>query len=397
VNGRQRLLAALSGEQPDAIPFAINLWQWFYANQSIGKLPAELSSARHPLDVLRYLGAEVFDRWDPFFCTREVYPAGLYSEEYVATLKDPAARATVAQGMMTSYNYYPPGRDTRRRRWTTPYGELTQTWEYSPEALTDFEAEYLWKDFETQYEAIRYVVEARDYTFDGAQWAEWVARIGDDGLPMLKINETPLKALHWLAGPQNATLWMMEYPDQMQALAQIHAQKTLRLLESVVDREDALVFMLLDNMDAMFYAPTMFDIYCRDFLAQAADIVHQRGKYLAVHACGRNKALLKRVGEVKIDMLEGISQPPLGDVRLAEVRSQIGYERFTVNGGMSLHQQEIEENAETIIHDYTRDLFSALSDGRHFIYACSCNTSPLTPWENILYLRDAARAYGRLH
>ncbi len=48
MNGRERLLAALSGEQPDRIPFAINLWQWFYANKGLGKLPAELSHAQHP-------------------------------------------------------------------------------------------------------------------------------------------------------------------------------------------------------------------------------------------------------------------------------------------------------------------------------------------------------------
>ncbi len=400
MNGRERLLAALTGEQPDAIPFAINLWQWFYATRSRNALPAEIAHAQHPLDVLRYLGADILDRWDPFFCTREVYPPGMYFEQYVSTLRDPQRAQTVANGMMTSYNYYPPGTDTRQREWHTSEGRLTQVWEYSPDAQTDFENEYLWKDFDSEYGAVRCLVEARDYAFDGEQWAGWVARLGNDGLAMLKVNETPLKALHWLAGPQNATMWILEHPDEMKVLAELHAEKTLRLLESVVDRDDALVFMLLDNMDSMFYAPYMFDEFCRDFLAQAADIIHSRGKYLAVHACGRNKALLSRVGEVKIDMLEGISQPPLGDVWLREVRAGIGYDRFTMNGGMSLHQQEIEEDAENLIHAYTRDLFDGIKaspdGGRHFIYASSCNTSPLTPWENILYLRDAARAYGRL-
>ena len=63
---------------------------------------------------------------------------------------------------------------------------------------------------------------------------------------------------------------------------------------------------------------------------------------------------------------------------------------------MSLHQQEIYSNVESEIHTYTRDPFASFQDPRHFIYASSANTSPLTPWENILYLRDAAREYGRL-
>ena len=32
----------------------------------------------------------------------------------------------------------------------------------------------------------------------------------------------------------------------------------------------------------------------------------------------------------------------------------------------------------------------------HFVFASSCNTSPLTPWRNLLAFRDAAREYGRM-
>ena len=35
---------------------------------------------------------------------------------------------------------------------------------------------------------------------------------------MLNITESPLKALHWLAGPQNATLFILDHPDEMLAL-----------------------------------------------------------------------------------------------------------------------------------------------------------------------------------
>jgi hypothetical protein len=57
---------------------------------------------------------------------------------------------------------------------------------------------------------------------------------------------------------------------------------------------------------------------------------------------------------------------------------------------------EIREDAERVLHDYTRTLFESMGDKRHFIYASSCMTSPLTPWENLVYLRDAAREHGRL-
>ena len=73
-----------------------------------------------------------------------------------------------------------------------------------------------------------------------------------------------------------------------------------------------------------------------------------------------------------------------------------GYENFTVNGGMDATRMEVTENAERFLHNYTRKLFDSMGDMRHFIYASSCTTTLMTPWENIKYVRDAAREYGRI-
>jgi uroporphyrinogen-III decarboxylase len=115
-----------------------------------------------------------------------------------------------------------------------------------------------------------------------------------------------------------------------------------------------------------------------------------------VHACGRNKAILKAVGGSRIDCLEGITPPPLGDVQLGAVRGTTGYEHFTVNGGMDTPHLEVKADAGQVIHTYTRELFESLGDKGHFIFASSCMTPPPTPWENLLHFRDAAREYGRI-
>jgi len=45
---------------------------------------------------------------------------------------------------------------------------------------------------------------------------------------------------------------------------------------------------------------------------------------------------------------------------------------------------------------YVRELFASLGDKRRFVFASSCNTSPRTPYENLLAFRDACWKYGRL-
>ena len=71
--------------------------------------------------------------------------------------------------------------------------------------------------------------------------------------------------------------------------------------------------------------------------------------------------------------------------------------RFTVNGGMEVSRQESQGDVETLLHDYTRYLFASVGDNHHFLFASSCATSVLIPWQNQVYFRDAARPYGCLN
>ncbi len=388
MTGRDRILATFRGEEFDTVPFSPNLYQWFYYHQFNGTLPDDVADAEHPFDVLRYLDADILTRWDTYWATKTVYPEGDFSEEYVG-------QTHLDIPLVTAFNIYPPHKKELRRQFDTPYGTLTQIWSYTPEAGADFESKYWWSQWE-EFEAIRYMVQARDYEFDAENYHRWVQRIGDDGVAMANITESPLKALHWLAGPQNATMFILKHETEMRELADIHEKKALAYLERIVDNADIDIFVAIDNLDAMFYPPYFYKDYCGSFFAKAAEIIHSRNKFFVVHACGRSKKLLSLVGESKIDCLEGITPPPMGDVQLGEVRELVGYEGFTVNGGMNAAQQEIKIDAEEKIHDYTRALFDSMGDKQHFIFASSCNTSPLTPWENLLHFRDAARAYGRM-
>jgi hypothetical protein len=388
MTGKERILAAFRGEQPDFVPFAPNIYQWFYYHRLKGSLPAGVAGAEHPFDVLRYLGADILARWDTQWATKAVYTDGEYSEEYIGQID-------WDKPLVTAFNIYPPHTNERRRKFVTPYGTLTQLWTFTPEAGADFEAKYWWTDWR-EYEAIRFMLEAKEYVFDAGMFHHWVERVGQDGIVMMNLTESPLKTLHWLAGPQNATMFIIDHPAEMKALARIHQEKILALLESVVDNPDIDIFISTDNLDSMFYPPYFYRDYCRDFFASAAEIIHSRGKFFVVHACGRNKVLLPLVGESKVDCLEGVTPPPMGDVQLGDVRRLTGYPHFTVDGGMDAPHQELDENAEARLHAYTRDLFEAMGEKRHFIFASSCNTSPLTPWENLLHFRNAAREYGRL-
>ncbi len=387
MTGRERILAAFRGELPDYIPFAPNIYYWFYSRKARRALPDEIAWADHPFDVLRYLGADILARWDTQYATREVFTAGAYSEEF-------EGETDFADTVVTAFNLYPPRKKVRRQQLVTPYGTLTCRWQLSGESVADLVAEPWWKDW-SEYEAVRFLMENREFVFDAELFRNWVRRVGDDGLVMASVTFSPLKNFHWLCGAEQASLFLADHPEEMKALARIHERKVLALIQQIVAVPEVEVLISNDNLDSAFHPPRLFREYCESFYAQAAELAHRAGKILVVHACGRNKALMPLVGAVRIDCLEGLTPPPNGDVLLPEARRMAGYENFTVNGGMDAPRLEIREHAERRLHTYTRELFAAMGDGRHFIYASSCATPAGTPWENLKYLRDAARAYGR--
>ncbi|MCL5006238.1 MAG: hypothetical protein M1404_06855 [Acidobacteria bacterium] len=388
MTGRERILAAFYGEKPDFIPFSPNIYQWFYYRLANGQLPAEVAQAHHPFDVLRHLGADILARWDTQGATREIYTAGEFTETY-------SGEAEGDQPLVTSFNRYPAGKNKCRRKFVSPYGTLTETWEYTKEAGADFASEYWWKSWD-DYPSVRFMLESCEYTFDADEFHRWVASVGDDGVVMVHLTQSPLKTFHWLAGAENASLFVMDHPEEMRALGRIHVSKALALLDKIVDNAEAEIFVSLDNLDSVFYPPYFYKDYCHDFFSRAAEIIHRRGKKFVVHACGHNRALLPLVGKSGVDCLEGITPPPMGDVALGEARKLAGSEDFVVNGGMDAHHLEISQNAGACIDEYTRRLFESMRDKRRFIFASSCNTSILTPWENLIHFRDAARRYGRL-
>ena len=190
MTGKERILAAFRGEQVDRVPFSPNIYQWFYYHLINRSLPAEVAGAEHPFDVLRHLGADILTRWDTQWATKAVYTAGDYSEEYTG-------HSDWDKPMVTAFNIYPPHTTERRRRFVTPYGPLTQVWTFTPEAGADFESKYWWTEWE-EYEAIRFMLESKEYDFDAGEFH--LGKQGIAALPQIDVGEPSTGARSRTAG-----------------------------------------------------------------------------------------------------------------------------------------------------------------------------------------------------
>jgi hypothetical protein len=385
-SGRTRILQTLHGEAPDRVPFVPNIWQWFHLNRLRGTLPAELERLEDPVDVLRSMGADVLSKFDGVVL-RETLSACRRVTTYEGEVPE-------GQTIWTSWGDFRGG-NVRREHIETSAGVLTHAWRYESEAGAPFETEHWWTDFDREYPAVKAWMEDADWRADRDALQRGLDKVGDDGLVLLQTLPTPLKQLHWLAGPEHATLFVLDHPQEMRELARIHEAKALTALERVVDEPGIWAFEVPDNLDALFYSPPLFREFCLPMLRTMARVVHARGKYLFVHACGKLKALAPLILESEIDCVEGQAHAPIGDWSLPEARALS--DRLILCGGMTAREQEwTGGDGRRRIFTHVRQLFASVGDRRRFLFASACNTSPATPYENLLAFRDAAREHGEV-
>lgn len=383
MTGKDRILTTLRNGHADRVPFVPNIWQWFYVNQLRKSLPPCLAAAKHPVEALRMMGADILSKFEGKVQT-PVYRDCEYQSE--------SDGQDLGQERVWASFLWFDGKSLKRETLKTPAGTLTHLWEYQSEAGAPFEREHWWKNWD-EYPVVRSWLENTDFYPDLPVLENGLGLIGEDGIVLFQLLETPLKKFHWLAGQEAAAYFICDHPREMAELARIYERKSIEYLARVIDLPKVTVFEIPDNVDTLFYPPAWFREFCAPVLKQQADLVHAKGKYLFLHACGRLKALGPQFVESGVDCLEGHAPPPLGDWGFSEARALS--DRLILCGGMTAIEQEISgPNAVQVIDSHVRDLFSSIPGRRRFLFGSSCNTSPRTSYDNLLAFRDSSWKHG---
>jgi len=373
MNSRQRVLSVLEGKVPDRAVFAPNIWQWYEYQKLHGLLPAELESCRSQLDVMKHLGVDIFSR-NLLTDVRTEWIGGHVQTMYSGV----EVEETVEQH----------GR--RRITYHTPHGDLSEVFLFDKQGCTLIQDEYLFKDFDTEYEAWKDLFASREYRFDEDSFRNLEKEVGEHGLVMVSETTTPLKQLHFAARADNTVYLLFDHEKEMLELMEIYAGKALKLIGEMASKGVRAVCSM-DNLDSLFYTPDFFERYCFDYFSRAVEISHQAGAWFFSHACGRQRDIMPQVIDCGLDGLEGIAFPPLGDIELWEAKA--AGDKFIVEGGLSAVQLEGDVTGQDA-ERHVRDLFEKMKPYDRFIFSMSCNTSIFTKWDTLRYYRDAWLKYA---
>jgi hypothetical protein len=377
---RDCVQSVLQRRTPERFVYSPNYWQWFNHHRNHGLLAPPVRDCASQLELIRRLGLDVFSR--NVYCDPMRRWFGGLAEEGWDGVEVGTSRHTEGRDIITE------------REFRTRAGTLTERLRYVFEESTLVQEKYLVDDYPSQMWAFEELVRGRRWRFFPERYAEAQQAVGNDGLVVAGELFSPLKLLHFAAGPTQAVYMLMDHPEQCREILTAHEAAQLDLVRQMLAAHVAAM-MSMDNLDAMFHTPAYIEKCSASYYERASALCREGGASFWVHACGRQKPILPLIASLGVDGLEGVAFPPLGDVQLDEALRLAG-ERPVITGGISAVETEQFQSADEV-RRYVENLLSRLRPYAHrFMLSASCNTSIRTPWHVIEWFRDAWLEFGRL-
>lgn len=369
----------LNRQRPERIVFAPNLWQWFSHHRNHGTLPKEIEHCKSQLEVINYLGLDIFSR--NVYCDEQRYWfGGLAEEKY-----DDDIEVFLAE--------YKDGKDKIiEKTYKTAEGQVSERLRYVFSESTLVQEKFLIDDYRTQIGILEKIIRGRKWEFSSQEYNKYRRSVHSGGVVVAGEVYSPLKLLHLLLGPVNTTYMLMDFPERAEAILKMHEMAQLELVRQIATAGVPAI-MSMDNLDTMFHPPRYVEKYSASFYEKASRICKELNSRFFIHACGKQKDNLKLISSLGVDGLEGVAYPPLGDIQLEEAMKLTG-DDFIITGGISaIEFQNLTTRRK--VFDYVKGLFQRMRPYAHrFIFSASCNTPVNTSWETIKFFRDAWLEYS---
>jgi uroporphyrinogen-III decarboxylase len=367
------VFSVLQNKYPSDIVFAPNYWQWFSHHKNHGILPDEIKHCETQLDMIKYLGLDVFSR--NIYCNQDEYWFGGICDEYFEGSEAKTSTHLENGDKITTKEYH------------LKSGILTEQLRYVFSESTVVQKKFLITDYAKQAKLLEQFVAARIWKYNKAKYAAIQEKIGSSGTVILGEFFSPLKMFHLTMDPIHTVYFLLEEPEFAKSLLALHEKSQLDLVKQCVSA-GVKVIMAMDNLDTMFHPPDFVEEYSSSFYSKASDICHAHGARFFIHACGNQLGNLPLISSYGVDGLEGVAFPPFGDVGLDEAM-RMTPEHFIITGGISaIETRDLKSKKE--VFEYVRKLFEKMRPYKNrFMFSASCNTPIDTKWDTIKHFRDA--------
>jgi uroporphyrinogen-III decarboxylase len=372
MTSRQRLLAALRGQEVDRIPWSPFLAYWWEHQ------PQEIQD-RGQVWFLKETGADPLLRgFDTPFTSSDVHGVDHYPDSFHNPIPGCETRREVKG-------------DDWRIQYVTPVGTLTTLARYSAAGNTRFVVEHPVKRRE-DYKVLSYIVERMviEPNYEPIQQA--IDELGEDGLYMPLISpflKTPFQALlEHFVGTEQLVYDLMDYPEEIEALLEVMSERALEAVQ-IAAESPAEAFITWEDSSTTNISPSLFSRYIAPEMTRWAKVVHASDKLLIHHACGHVRHLLPIMAEEEIDVVESLSSPPTGDIEIWEAQEILALRAGIIGGIEPTHFLNLDLDG---LHDYVKELLDRVNP-RHYVLANSDSCPPGVSVEKFRLVTEIVRSH----
>jgi len=356
MNSRERILKAISLEEPDRVPVSLfmGLYWLNWLDESTFWFFVEKTDAivRVPLKT------------DGIFLT-STPKVRVYRRRYRDS----------------------EGRVTTEVRVKAPDGELRQvtvtergiTWVKEPFIKSEKDLE-VWLSI--PYEPVK---------ADLANYFYYDEKIGKRGLAFLSLND-PIGYVYGLFSPKQFILHVVRNRKMIEQLLEIAWERLCDLLVDVLKRGASRLWLSgPEHLCPTFFNPKYFDLVVK-YDSRVSKVIHEYGGIYYMHCHGKIRQVLEKIRAINVDVLDPIEPPPRGDCTLEIAKRVIG-DSVCLAGNV---------DSTLMVRGTPRDIEMSVKEcirqgapGGGYILQPTSGTIVDVPMENLLAFIRAGRKYGK--
>ena len=377
MSSRERLLAALRGEETDRIA-----WSPLIVGYYTLSLPQPLAGDN--VATQRAIGCDILERDADVWCQSFDWgiPTLGGSERQTPGSTSRSGTVEVAQHWTG---------DQFVRVYDTPVGSVREVYEKRDSSpWLAFPTEPLVKSLE-DLKVLRHIVKAIEFRPTFESFREVDRMIGEEGLAAASSPTSPFQTLMELQlGVERFYYFLADHPAEIEETLEVCHAKNLEACRMIAG-SPAQVIILYENTSTSYMSPRMFSRYVLPHLNAYADLYHQAGKIVLVHACGKLRDVADLLAEGRYDGVCDMAPAPTGDLGLVEAKQRWG-DRLVAMGGIDC--TSFVSLSPEAMKDHVRKMLEAMSGYRGVILGSGDAVPFGTPMETLQAVTEAVREGG---
>ncbi len=244
------------------------------------------------------------------------------------------------------------------------------------------------------YDVMEYIIENTQYfpTYD--EYLVYEEDVGDDGYPMVDAGDCPLHTfLEKLAGYEKGYMDLADHTERVERLLNLMWEKDREELWPVILDSPARLILHGFHFDSQLTPPRMFEKYIKPYYQEFSELLHKRGKVLAMHADADSSRILGHLQDAGYDMMECFTTTPLVKCTLKEAREAWDTDMIIWGGIPSIILEDTypEEDFEADLDE----MFKAIAPGDAFILGVADNVTGPANFDRIVRVGQMIEERGR--